>query len=46
MLQLAGHDVDHHFIRRIELGERFVTDMDLVMFAKVFQVRLEELVNM
>lgn len=24
MMQLAGYDVDHHFIRRIENGERFV----------------------
>ena len=24
-LQIAGYDVDHHFIRRIENGERFVT---------------------
>ena len=29
-LQIAGYDVDHHFIRRIENGERFVTDMELV----------------
>ena len=30
-LQIAGYDVDHHFIRRIENGERFVTDMELIM---------------
>ena len=33
-LQIAGYDVDHHFIRRIENGERFVTDMELVALAK------------
>lgn len=27
-LQLLGYDVDHHFIRRIENGERFVTDIE------------------
>ena len=26
-MQIAGYDVDHHFIRRIENGERFVTSI-------------------
>ena len=25
-MQLLGFDVDHYFIRRVENGERFVTD--------------------
>ena len=31
-MQLLGFDVDHYFIRRVENGERFVTDIDLVIF--------------
>lgn len=44
-IQLMGYDVDHHFVRRIENGERFVTDIELCILAKVFGVRLEELVK-
>ena len=44
-LQVAGYDVDSHFIRRIELGERFVTDIELCILADAFGVSLEELVR-
>ena len=44
-LQIAGYDVDHHFIRRIENGERFVTDMELVALAKVLQVEIMDLID-
>ncbi len=43
MLQVAGYDVDHHFIRRIELGERFVTDIELLMLCRVLCVDIGEL---
>ena len=45
-LQIAGYDVDHHFIRRIENGERFVTDMELVALAKVLQVEITDLLDL
>lgn len=45
MMQLAGYDVDHHFIRRIENGERFVTDMELVALAKVLEVTVYDLID-
>jgi len=45
MLQLRGYDVDNHFVRRIETGERFVTDIELVILADVFHVRLEDLLS-
>lgn len=45
MMQLAGYDVDHHFIRRIENGERFVTDIELVALAKVLEVTLYDLID-
>ena len=37
-MQIAGYDVDHHFIRRIENGERFVTDIEL-------QVEITDLID-
>lgn len=45
MMQLAGYDVDHHFIRRIENGERFVTDIELVVLSKVLKVDITELID-
>lgn len=45
ILQLRGYDVDNHFVRRIETGERFVTDIELVMLAEVFDVSLEDLLK-
>ena len=37
MLQLAGLDIDKNAIQRIEAGKRFVTDIEIVFFAKVFR---------
>ncbi len=45
MLQVKGYDVDNHVIRRIELGERFVTDIELVMLSDVLGVGLDELLR-
>ena len=42
-LQLVGLDVDKNAIQRIESGKRFVTDIEIVAFAKVFGVSFEEL---
>ena len=44
-LQINGYDVDNHFIRRIETGERFVTDIEIKMLAKVLNVEIEELLK-
>ena len=45
ILQLRGYDVDNHFVRRIETGERFVTDIELVMLAEVFGLTVEEFLS-
>lgn len=45
LLQVAGYDVDNHFVRRVELGERFVTDIELVMLSEVLGVSLDELLK-
>lgn len=44
-MQLLGFDVDHYFIRRVENGERFVTDIDLVIFAKALDVPISEMLS-
>ncbi len=37
-LQIQGIDVDKNAVQRIESGERFVTDIELRVLAKIFQV--------
>ena len=44
-MQLLGFDVDHYFIRRVENGERFVTDIDLVIFSKALEVPISDLLT-
>lgn len=42
-LQLYGIDVDKNAIQRIESCQRFITDIELAAFAKVFDVSIESL---
>ncbi len=42
-MQLVGIDIDKNAIQRIECGKRFVTDIEVIAFAKVFNITLEEL---
>ena len=44
-LQLIGLDLDKNAIQRIESGKRFVTDIELLAFAKVFDVLVDELLS-
>lgn len=44
-LQLLGLDVDKNAIQRIEAGKRFVTDIELVYFAEVFNVSYDILLG-
>ena len=44
-LQLIGLDIDKNAIQRIECGKRFVTDIELIAFTKVFDVRFEDLLT-
>ena len=41
VMQLAGIDLDKNAIQRIESGARFITDIELIAFSKVFNVPLE-----
>ncbi|MBQ9355012.1 MAG: helix-turn-helix transcriptional regulator [Clostridia bacterium] len=44
-LQIAGLDVDKNAIQRIESGQRFVTDIEIVTLSKVLNVTFEELLE-
>ena len=44
-LQLYGLDVDKNAIQKIESGTRFVTDIELKVFAEFFQVPADELLS-
>ena len=44
-LQLIGLEIDKNAIQRIECGKRFVTDIELVAFSKVFQIPYDELLK-
>lgn len=42
-LQLLGYDIDKNVITRIETQKRYVTDIELEAFCKIFHVTFEEL---
>lgn len=42
-MQLVGIDIDKNAVQRIECGKRFVTDIEVIAFAKIFNVSFEEL---
>ena len=44
-MQLAGIDMDKNAIQRIECGKRFVTDIELAAFAKIFGVSCDYLLG-
>lgn len=44
-MQLQGIELDKNAIQRIESGQRFVTDIELKVFASVLGVSFEELLN-
>lgn len=44
-LQLLGFDIDKNAITRIENNKRYVTDLELLAFTKVFNVSYEYLID-
>ena len=44
-LQVAGLDVDKNAVQRMESGQRFITDIELVYLSKALNVPLTELIN-
>ena len=43
LLQLEGIDLDKNAIQRIECGKRFITDIEIAAFCRVFQIAPDEL---
>lgn len=44
-MQLVGIDIDKNAIQRIECGKRFVTDIEIIAFAKTFNTSYEALLK-
>lgn len=44
-LQLIGLDLDKNAVQKIESGKRFITDIEIVAFAKVFNITIDELLK-
>lgn len=44
-LQVIDLDIDKNAVQRIESGQRFVTDIELISLAKVFNVTVEDLLR-
>lgn len=44
-MQLEGIEIDKNAIQRIESGQRFVTDIELKVFARILNVTCEELLS-
>lgn len=44
-LQLIGIDLDKNAIQKIESGNRFVTDIEIVAIAKIFHITTDELLK-
>ena len=42
-LQLHGLDIDKNAVQRIEVGKRFVIDIELVVIAEVLSISLDKL---
>ncbi len=44
-LQINGLDIDKNAVQRIESGQRFVTDIEIVHFSKALSVSIEDLIG-
>ena len=44
-LQIQGIDLDKNAVQRIESGQRFVTDIELLAFSRVLNVSLDALLQ-
>lgn len=44
-MQLVGMNIDKNAIQRIECGKRFVTDIEIIAFSRIFDITFEELLK-
>ena len=45
-LQVLGLDVDKNAVQRIESGQRFVTDIELIYFSKALNKSIDQLIGL
>ena len=45
-MQLEGYSMDKNAIQRIESGKRFITDIELIGFARALNISLNELFDL
>lgn len=45
LMQLEGIEIDKNAIQRIESGKRFITDIELKVFARVLNVSVDDLLE-
>lgn len=44
-LAVIGLDVDKNAVQRMESGQRFITDIEMISLAKIFNTTVEELLR-
>lgn len=44
-MQLMGIDIDKNAIQKIESGQRFIIDIEIMAFAECFNISIDELFN-
>ena len=44
-LAVIGLDIDKNAVQRMESGQRFITDIEVISLAKVFGITVEELLE-
>ena len=44
-LAVIGLDVDKNAVQRMESGQRFITDIEMISLAKIFNATVEELLR-
>lgn len=44
-LQVINLDIDKNAVQRIESGQRFITDIEIISLAKVFNVSVKDLLT-
>ena len=44
-LQVVGLDIDKNAVQRIESGQRFVTDIEILAIANFFNVKIHNFLN-
>ena len=44
-MQVVGLDIDKNAVQRIESGERFVTDIEIIALSKCFNVTVNNLLG-